>query len=37
MKIPIKQQLSLDKFVNKDNTNKMVDENEKKESTTTIE
>ncbi len=31
MKITIKQQLSLDKFVNKSNTHKMVDENEKKE------
>jgi len=33
MKIAIKQQLSLDKFVSKKDT-KMVDENEKKESTT---
>lgn len=31
MKITIKQQLSLDKYVSKNNTNKMVDENEKKE------
>lgn len=37
MKIASKQQLSLDKYVSKNNTSKMVDENEKKESTTTIE